>query len=242
MGCSTANIPAESRLQEDPAAVAAAVTGSDELLKQRAEVPKLGEAVSLLASARRSNPRVFELEWRFARASYFLGKQTSDRAEASTAFTDGRDAGEIASRLDPSRADGYFWYAANLGELGRMNRLTVGITSVPAIRAAMNKVLELKPDYEKTSAYDALALIELEMRMTGGSPEKAVELLQKGLETERDNVNLHLHLATAFLALRKNDEARRELETVLHMKPNPSYAVEYDAAVAEAKKMLASRF
>ncbi|HEV7700282.1 MAG TPA: TRAP transporter TatT component family protein [Pyrinomonadaceae bacterium] len=218
------------------------MTGSEGLLKQREDTSKLREAVAMLASARRANPRVFELEWRFARSSYFLGKQTTDKAEASTAFTQGRDAGEIASRLDPSRPDGYFWFAANLGELGRMERLTVGITSVPAIRTAMNKVLELQPDYEKTSAYDALALIELEMRMTGGSPEKAVEFLQKGLETEKDNVNLHLHLATAFLALRKNDDARRELDTVLRMKPNPAYLVEYNAAVADARKMLATRF
>ena len=70
--------------------------------------------------------------------------------------------------MEPDKPDGYFWYGANLGELARRSPITVGIKSVADIQQAMNKVIEIDPGYQKASAYDALAQIELQTTMTGG--------------------------------------------------------------------------
>jgi tetratricopeptide (TPR) repeat protein len=218
------------------------VQKAESLFKQRTDISNLREAVKQLAAVRSADNRNFEVEWKFSKFSYFLGKHTTDEKESSAAFEKGKEAGMIASRMEPDKPDGYFWYGANLGELARQSPVTVGIKSVTDIQQAMNKVIELDPGYQAASAYDALAQIELKTTMTGGKPEKAVELLEKALEIEKNNTNLRLHLAEAYLAVDKDAEARKQLDLVLQMKPNPDYVPEYNEDVSNAKKMLETRF
>ena len=225
-----------------PEVIASSLTRSEALFKQREDVAKLREGVNLLRKARDFRQRNFEVEWKFAKLNYFLGKQSTDEKEANTAFEEGRDAGKIASGLEPKKAEGYFWHGANLGELSRKNMLTVGVKSLPEVRSAMEKVVELNPGYQNTSAYDVLGQIELETRLYGGKVEKAVKLFEKALETEKGNMNIHLHLAEAYLALQKENEARKQLEKVLSMKPNPDYAIEGREAIEKAKKLLDTKF
>jgi tetratricopeptide (TPR) repeat protein len=241
-GCDSGDASVETALQlPDAAVLATAVAEADALFKQREDVSKLREAISTLANIRTGHKRVFEIEWRLAKYKYFLGKQTTDKKEATTIFTDGRDAGEAAAKLEASRPEGHFWYGANLGELARMDMLS-GLKSIDAVRSSMNRVLEIDPAYQKASAYDGLAQVEMETRLTGGSAAKAAELLEKALTIERQNAYLNLHLANAYLMLKRESDARRQLESILQMTPDPEYVIEYRESLAEAKKLLASRF
>jgi tetratricopeptide (TPR) repeat protein len=212
------------------------------LFKQREDVTKLRDAVDVLAKSRNWREPNFDVEWQYAKYSYFLGKQTKDEKEAQKIFGEGRDAGTTAARLEPGRPEGHFWLGANLGELARMDPMMTGIKSVGEIRSEMNKVLEIDPSYQNSSAYDALAQVELETRFTGGSAQKAADLIEKALTTEKDNTNLHLHLAMAYLQLDRDAEAKKHLEQILQMKPNPDFAIEYRECADKAKNLLATRF
>lgn len=237
-GCSTTDALESERPKVTEEAISSALTQSEALFKQREDVVRLRESVEQLRKARDYRQRNFEVEWRFAKYNYFLGKQSKDDKESNTAFEEGRDAAKIASGLAPAKPEGYFWFAANLGELARKNMLT-GIKSIGDVREALEKVVEIQPNYQDSSAYDVLAQIELETRLYGGKAEKAIELLEKALETEKNNMNLHLHLGEAYLAVKKDAEARKQLEKVLSMKPNPDYLIESREAVEKAKKLLA---
>lgn len=240
--CSEADAIETERPTVSPEAIVSALRQSEVLFKQREDVANLREAINALRAARDPRQRNFGVEWTFAKLNYFLGKQSTDEKESNKAFEEGRDAGKIALGLEPAKPEGYFWYGANLGELSRKNMLTVGVKSLPDVRGAMQKVVDIQPGYENTSAYDVLGQIELETRLYGGKAEKAIELLEKGLETETNNMNLHLHLGEAYLALKRDGEARKQLEKVLTMKHNPEYLIECREAVEKAKKLLASRF
>ncbi|HEX6127337.1 MAG TPA: TRAP transporter TatT component family protein, partial [Pyrinomonadaceae bacterium] len=174
--------------------------------------------------------------------NYFLGKFSPDDDESDAALKAGRDAGRIASRVEPSKPDGHFWYAANLGELAKRSPITVGLGSVGEIRDAMNKVIAIQPDYQGASAYDALAQVELATRIRGGDAHKAVELLERGLELAPRNTNIRLHLAEAYLAVKRDNEARKQLDHLLAMKPDPEYMPEYLECVDKAKKLLQTNF
>ncbi len=241
-GCSTTDATEPSGPTVSPEVIASSLTASEALFKQREDVAKLREAITTLRKARDYKNRNFEVEWKFAKFNYFLGKQSTDDKESNTAFEEGRDAAKIASTLEPQKPEGHFWFGANLGELSRKNMITVGIKSLPDVRAAMERVVDLQPGYQNSSAYDVLGQIELESRMIGGKPEKAVEILEKALETEKDNMNIHLHLAEAYLALKKEGEAKKQLDKVLAMKPNPDFLIECREAVEKAKKLLATKF
>ena len=241
-GCSITDATEKPGPIVTPEVIGASLTQSEALFKQREDISKLRESVNTLRKARDYKQRNFEVEWKFARLNYFLGKQSIDEKESNAAFEEGRDAATIAAKLDPLKPEGHFWYGANLGELSRKNMITVGIRSLPDVRAAMEKVLELQPGYQNSSAYDVLGQIELETRIYGGKAEKAVELFEKALETEKDNMNLHLHLAEAYLAVKKEGEARKQLDKVLSMKHNPDFLIECREAVEKAKKLLATKF
>lgn len=218
------------------------VQQSDALFAQRTNVAKLREAIQIVSRARNADQRDFEVEWKFAMYNYFLSKQLSDEKEADKILKDGYAAGLIASRIAPDKPDGYFWAAANLGEQAKRSPITVGLKSKAEIRELMNKVIELQPNYQGASAFDALAQLELATTLVGGKPEKAVEYLEKALEYEKENSYIYLHLAEAYLAVQKPAEAKKQLDFIFKMKPNPQYEVERQEVLEKAKKMLDTKF
>ena len=213
-----------------------------ELFKQRDNVDNLKKARQLVAEVRQPDHRNYEVEWGFAKYSVFLGEKTEDEDKKEKIFEEGRDAGKIASRIAGDQPEGYFWYGANLAELAKMSPVTVGYTSVDNIRDAMNKVIEIQPAYQGASAYDILGEIELNTRMFGGKASKAVEYLEKGIELEKNNSNLRLHLAEAYLDDDKLDLAKQQLQYIIKMQPDPEFVLEHQQNVAEAKKLLTTRF
>lgn len=213
-----------------------------ELFKQREDPQKLQKARELVAEVRQPDHRNYDVEWSFAKYSLFLGEKTTDEEKREKILEEGRDAGKMASRLKPDQPEGYFWYGANLAELAKLSPVTVGYTSVDDIREAMNQVIKIQPGYQGASAYDILGQIELNTRLFGGKASKAIEYLEKALDVEKNNSNIRLHLAQAYLDDNKLDLAKQQLEYIVKMQPDPDYIPEHKENVAEAKKLLATRF
>ncbi len=130
----------------DKTTIGPAIIQSDLLFAERADIEKLMQAVELLGKTRDPSERSYDVEWKFSKYSYFLGKATENENEANKIFETGKSAGQIASRIHPDRPDGFFWYAANLGELSRISTVTVGLRSIDDVREAMmtSKAARLK--------------------------------------------------------------------------------------------------
>lgn len=242
VSCASKIEPVMPAMPDDDNLIRKTVAQTDDLCRRHDDLVKLRECINLLANVRNPDHRNFEVEWKFAEYSYFLGEQIEKDDESEKFLEDGAAAGKIASNIAPDKPDGYFWYGANLGELARRSPLTKGLSSVDDIRAAMNKVIEIEPDYQGASAYDALAQIELETGLVGGKPEKAIEYLEKAVALEDDNSNLHLHLGEAYLAVNRKNDAKKQFEFVVNMKPNPDFMPEYNESVEEARKLLKTKF
>lgn len=240
-GCASQNDATESETVKETVPVADLLKQSDEFYRQREDLSKLREGLKLLKRARAAEPQNFEAHWKIAQADYFLGKNSPDEKESAKAFKEGIEAAKAATRIAPDKPDGYFWTAANLGGQAQKDTLS-GITSLGDMRAAMNKVIEIQPDYQGASAYDGLAQLELKTRLTGGSAERAVEYLQKGLVLNKENSYLHVHLAEAYLALGREAEAKKEIDYVLKTKPDAEFLPEYRDAEKQARKLLETRF
>ena len=85
----------------------------------------------------------------------------------------------------------------------------------------------------------ALGQLDLEApRMMGGDSKRAVEVLEKGLRYGETNALYHLRLAQAYLAVNREEDARRQLTTLLDMKPGPDYLPEYNDAATQARRLL----
>ncbi len=232
---------------KNPAVVADptnALKEADKLFKDRGDLEKAREAIKVLRKARNIEKRNFEVEWKFARYSYFLGSRLNiDDEESEKVLKPALEAARIASRMEPDKPDGYFWYAAILGEQSRRSPVTVGVISVKKIKESMNKVIEIDPEYQGASAYDGLGQVELATRgLAGGSTEKALEYFHKALELNSNNSYIRLHLGQAYLVLNKDAEAKKHLEYVMNMKPNPDFLPEYEETRMEAEKLLDQKF
>lgn len=239
--CAGRGDSAEIETPKEGVPVADLIKQSDELYRQREDLDKLRQCLALLKRARGVEPQNFEANWKIAQADYFLGKNTAEEKESAKAFKEGLDAARLAARVAPDKPDGYFWTGANLGGQAQKNSLS-GIVSVGEIRQMMQKVIEIQPDYQGASAFDALGQIELGTRLTGGTAEKALEFLEKGHAINKENAYIHLHLAEAYLALNRDDEARKQIDIILKTKPNPDLLPEYKDAEKQARKLLETKF
>ena len=127
---------------------------------------------------------------------------------------------------------------ANYG--GSLEEATVfGLASVDDVRNEMQTVLKLDEGYQDGSAYMVLGLVDLKTpKLLGGDPQKAVEEMEKGLRFGETNAFLRLHLAEAYQAVGRHEDARQQLDIIINMTPDPNYMPEYKEAVAEARQLL----
>lgn len=223
----------------DTANVATLIAQADQFYNGREDMAKIREAIKTLQQARAADFESYDATWRLARCDYYLGANTEDNKERDKAFTDGIEAGREAVKLQGNKPEGHFWLGANLGGQAENSALS-GLSDVGEIRREMETVIRLDESFQSGSAYMVLGQVDLETpKFLGGDPQRAVEQLEKGLKFGEKNSLLRLHLAEAYLAVKRPADARKQLNTILTMQPDPEYAPEHREAVAEAKKMLA---
>lgn len=236
-----------SRSQEPQAApaesvpVAELIANADKLYEQREDLARVREGLALLRRVQTASPQNYEAAWRLARLDYYLGSHTKDEKERDAAFREGVDAGEDAIRWQGGKADGHFWLGANMGGRAQSSSLS-GLADAEDIRREMEAVIKVDEGYQFGSAYMVLGQVDLELpRLMGGDPDEAVKNLEKGLRFGEDNSLLRLRLAQAYLMTGRKDDARKQLDTLLKMKPNPNYLPEHKEATEEARKLLESK-
>jgi hypothetical protein len=222
-----------------PAPPPSLVAQADALYAKRADLGRVREAIRLVAEARTSDPKDFDATWRLAKFSYYLAAHTTDEREQERTFKAGIDAGVAAIALQAARPEGYFWRGANLGGRAKARGGLGAYNSVDDIRTAMDAVVRIEPGFQNGTAYMILGQIDLQVPgWLGGSKRRAVEELETGLKHGEGDALWRVQRAEAYVATHREADARRQLDAVLTMKPNPDYLPEYQEAAAEARHVL----
>lgn len=219
------------------------IAQADALYAKRDDLANVREGVRLLTAERTASPASFDAAWKLAKQCYYLGAHTADRKERSATFDTGQAAAEAAIKLRPTRPEGHFWRGANIGGRAKVGGKLAALDAVGDVRKEMDMVIKADPGYQNGSAYLILGQIDLEVPgLFGGSKKRAVQYLEKGLTLGEQNALLRLRLAQAYLAVNRKEDARKLLDGILSMKPNPDYLPEYKEAAAEAKAVLDKSF
>jgi len=233
--CRKAASEAQVRGTARPAAEA--IAEADQLYNGRSDLTKVRQALVALRQAQADDPTNYELAWRLAKFNYYLGEHSSESTEKEKSFYDGIAAGKLAVKLQDGKPDGHFWLGANYGGNAKLNVLA-GLSDFEDIKQEMETVIKLDEGYQSGSAYLALGQLYLEApRMLGGDSQKAVEYLEKGVRLGPTNALLRGQLAAAYAELHRYDEARKQIDYLLAMKPAPGYEPEYEEAVAQVRKL-----
>lgn len=225
-----------SRINQPSAAQT--IAEANEFYRQRDDLRKVRSGVALLRQARIADYGSYEAAWRLAQFNYFLGMHTTDELERDAAFREGIEAGKSAVKLQGGKPEGHFWLGANYGGSAEHSTLA-GLSSIEDIRREMEAVLKIDERYQGGSAYLALGELYLKApRFLGGDYQKAVEYLEKGLRVGSDNALLRLRLAEAYYAVNRKADARKQIDFILAMTPDPDYMPEYKEAVDKSKLLL----
>jgi len=198
----------------------------DALYRERANVAKAREAVSIWSARLAKTPRDFESAWKLARAAYWLGGH-ADPAARRADLERGVEAGRQASLLEPMRPEGYFWMAASMGELAESFGMRQGLKYRTPIREALEKVLQIDPAYQNGSADRALGRWYYKVPgLFGGSKKKSEEHLRKSLTYDPQSTASHFFLAETLFELDRKADAMAELQKVIDGPVNPEWAPE----------------
>jgi hypothetical protein len=206
-----------------------------DLLYRQREVPANAQRAADLWAARGATD--VDASWKLARAYYWIGTHAPDAARRA-ALERGVDAGEAAARLAPSRPEGHFWLAANMGTLAESFGMVQGLKYRGRIKAELERVVAMEPGWQGGSAEAALGQWYFEVpRIFGGSRSKAEELLRRALTYDARNRPALTTLADLLIDAGRIADARTVLRDVLDGPSDPQWIPED----AEFKKKATER-
>jgi tetratricopeptide (TPR) repeat protein len=103
----------------------------------------------------------------------------------------------------------------------------------------METVLKLDESYQGYSAYLGLGRLYLQApKVLGGDTGKAIEYLEKGVKLNPNHGLMRFHLAEAYESSNREAEAKKQIEALTAITPDPKFVAEHKAAVEKAKKLL----
>jgi hypothetical protein len=210
---------------------------TDALYRQRANVAKAREAVTIWSDRLTRNPRDFESAWKLARAAYWLGGHGEPSARRAD-LEKGVEAGRQASVLEPNRPEGYFWMAASMGQLAESYGMRQGLKYRGPIKDALERVLQIDAPYQNGSADRALGRWYYKVPgLFGGSKKKSEEHLRKSLTYDTNSAASRFFLAETLFELDRKADAMAELQRVVDGSVNP----EWEPEDLEFKQQAAAR-
>ena len=214
------------------------ITEADTLYEGREDMNKARVAVASLRHARVADPGSYEAAWKLARASFYVGDRTESRAERNDMFSEGTEAGKAAVKLQPDKPEGHFWLGANYGG-SAANSMIANLSSFQDIKREMETVLKLDESYQGYSAYLGLGRLYLQApKVLGGDTGKAIEYLEKGVKLNPNHGLMRFHLAQAYQSANREAEAKKQIEALTAITPDPKFVAEHKAAVEKGKKLL----
>lgn len=211
------------------------------MYRDRETLASATRAAAIWNERQTADPKDFESAWKLARAQYWLGTNGVPERDRKAALEAGMAAGRKAIAIDPSRPDGHFWMAANMGALAESYGLRQGIRYRTPIRESLERVLKIDAPYLDGSADRALGRWYYKVPgLFGGDKRKSETHLRKALSYAPNSIISHLFLAETLIELGRSDEARKELEAALAAPISADWAPE-DRRFKEQAKALLSR-
>lgn len=164
----------------------AVVGRADELYRQRAEPGAVRESVMVLSGAHGGIDR-YEVQWRLARALFFLGQQAGSRDSSRQLYAAGIGAGERAVALNDDRVEGHFWIGVNLALLAETSGVR-GARALHRARLELKRAIKIDERYHGAGPLRVLGRLDHKApRILGGNRKRSRELLDRALAIAPSN-------------------------------------------------------
>jgi len=216
----------------------AVVGRADELYHRRAIPGLVRESVMVLSGAHGGSDR-YEVQWRLARALFFLGQQADSRAAARQLYAAGIGAGERAVALNPERVEGHFWVGVNLGLFAQSGRSFRALRALGWARTELESASRISDSYHDAGPLRVLGRLSHKTpKLLGGSVKRGRKLLDRALEIAPSNSVTLIYAAEAALDTGDVDRASSLLNRILESPVDEDWEFENIRDRERAKGML----
>jgi tetratricopeptide (TPR) repeat protein len=216
----------------------AVVGRADELYSQRARSGAVRESVMVLSGARGGAER-YEVQWRLARALFFLGQEAGSRDASKQLYAAGIGAGERAVALNSSRVEGHFWVGVNLALFAEVNS---GLRALRALRWAkleLKRAAAISERYHDAGPLRVLARLHHKApKLLGGSLKRSRELFDRALEIAPSNSVTLIYAAELAMDSGETDRATTLLRQLLESSIDADWEFENTRDRELARSML----
>jgi len=217
------------------------IKAGDELYSKRENLQNVMKAIDKYKEALEIDGKCYEAVWRISRAYYYYGWRLDEDDDEGKKEMFGRGIhwGKIAVKYGGDRPDGHFWLGVNYGCWGEANGVFKSISMVDDVEEEMHETIKIDPSYEGGGPYRLLGRMEYRLPgLLGGDNDDSIKYLRKAIELGPNNTQNYLFLAETLMEEDEYVEAKRLLEKVISMKPDPRWINEAKEDRAIAKELL----
>lgn len=178
---------------------------------QNRETKQEQEIILKLVQSEPEIPQDFEIAWRVARLVYFIGNfgigEELSKDIHVKVFHYGYKAGETAKNLQPTRVEGHYWYAINLGSYSLANGVMSALNNASIGRDALLEAVKIDPTYHWGGPYRILGRYyqEVPRIISFGDKKKAEEYFLEAVKLAPT-----FRLNTVYLGTLMRDEGDKE--------------------------------
>jgi hypothetical protein len=212
---------------------------ADAFYKDREHLDSAKQAVELWAGRLARNASDFDSAYKLSQARYWLGTNGLPEGERKPALEAGIAAARVAIALKPSRPEGHFWLAANMGALAESYGMRQGIKYRGQIKDALLTTLKLDPAFLDGSADRALGRWYFKVPgLFGGSNKESEAHLRKSLTYNPNSIISHIFLAETLADMGRKEDARKEAQAAIDAPIDPNWAPEDRRFKEQAKRLI----
>jgi hypothetical protein len=214
------------------------VEQADELYSARHELAKVEKSVELLRSAERNS---FEIDWRLARAYFFVGQESGSLVEKKAVYAAAVKAARNAVKESADRVEGNFWLGVNLALLAQLQAKPFAILRALQAKRSLVKAVEIDRGYHGAGPLRVLARLQHNLpRMLGGGFERARQNYEAAIRIDPTNTVTRIYYAELLLKMNRVEKAHEQLQSILLTTAHPVWKFECERDQARAKTMLAT--
>lgn len=224
-----------------PADIQALIKEGDDLYLLRDDARNVMKAIDKYKAALELDQKNYEAIWKISRAYYFYGTKLSDEDDEGKkkSFDKGKYWAKLAIKNSPNSVDGHFWYGVNLGSWGEANGVMKSLSIRHELEDVMLKSAKISEEYEGAGAYRVLGRLKFRLPgIFGGDNDLSIEYLRKAVKIAPTHTMNYVFLAETLMDEDEYLEAKKLLEKVISMEPDPRWIPEAKKDKAIAQELL----
>jgi hypothetical protein len=209
----------------------------DALWAQRDKGDRLQELVSLGTTAAANDPDNYDVQWRLARAYFWVAFTQSNRVVKKAVAAQAMEWADRARTQQPQRVEGHYLYAISVGAyadtIGIMQAIVDGVAG--KVESAAERAYEIDRDYYHGAPGTVLGRYYFLLPWPKRDLERSRHYLEEVTTRHPESLIARYYLADTYVELGERARAREQLTFILANDVAPGTELDQPAPKALAR-------